>query len=141
MRRAALAAIYHLAPLSEFRAGVKTGFYTPSRFALDGFVHCADRGSVLAVAADFFANVKEPVLLIAIDPERLGAPVIRETPAPIPGGGASHLESAALFPHVHGPIALAAITGIAQLVKRGEAFTWPDRWTPVRQVLGRGAVR
>jgi len=137
----ARAAIYHLVPVSEFRAGVKRGLYTPSRFAQDGFVHCADRGSVLAVAADYFADATEPVLLLEIDPERLAAPVVREAAAPIPGGGGSHLAGAALFPHVYGPIALAAIAGVAPLVKRGGAFTWPDRFAPVREVLGRGAVR
>jgi uncharacterized protein (DUF952 family) len=133
--------IFHLALLSEFRAGVRDGAYAPRRLVEDGFVHCADRGSVLAVAADYFADASEPVLLLEIDPERLGAPVVREAAAPIPGGGGSHLEGAALFPHVYGSIALAAIAGVAPLVKRGGAFTWPDRFAPVREVLGRGAVR
>ncbi len=134
-------AIYHLALRSELRAGVKRGTYRPARFAEDGFVHCAERANVLVVAGDYFADVRSPLVLLAIDPARLGADVIYEAPAPIPGGGRAHLESAARFPHVYGPINLSAITGVAPLVKRDGAFVWPERWVPVREMLGRGAVR
>ncbi len=131
--------IYHLVPRSEFQAGVKDGLYAPRRFAQDGFVHCAERGSVLAVAGDYFADLGEPLLLLAIDPARLGARIAYEPPAPIPGGGVAHLGGVELFPHVYGPIETDAMTGAAVLVKRGRTFEWPERFAGVREVLGHDA--
>ncbi|MBI1816660.1 MAG: DUF952 domain-containing protein [Deltaproteobacteria bacterium] len=124
-------AIYHIVPAAELRAGVAGDTYTPARFGADGFVHCAaTSASVLAVARDYFANIEGQLLVLRIDPVCLTAKLIFEAPAPIEGGGTSHLQAGDLFPHVYGPIALAAITGIAQLVRHGGEFGWPERFVP-----------
>jgi uncharacterized protein (DUF952 family)/predicted nucleotidyltransferase len=122
--------IYHIVPESELRAGVAGDTYKPVRFDADGFVHCAATpASVLAVAKDYFANIDGRLLVLRIDPVRLTAKLIFEAPAPIAGGGSSHLRAGDLFPHVYGPIALAAISGMAQLVRRGGEFSWPGTFS------------
>ena len=128
--------IYHLTPASEFRSGVRDGRYTPARLPEDGFVHCAGSvESALAVADDFFSGVAEPLLLLRIDPVRLTAKVIFEAPAAIPGAGARHLEVADRFPHVYGPIELAAITGLARFGRTAAGFAWPERFGSVEELL------
>jgi uncharacterized protein (DUF952 family) len=129
--------IYHLVPESEFRAGVRDGRYAPARLPEDGFVHCAGSAeSALAVADDFFSGMAEPLLLLRIDPARLTAKVIHEAPATVAGAGTRHLAVADEFPHVYGPIDLAAITGLAPLGRAAGGFAWPERFASVRELLG-----
>ncbi|MCZ6465194.1 MAG: GNAT family N-acetyltransferase [Proteobacteria bacterium] len=124
--------IYHLAPISEFRAALRGDRYEPPRLPGDGFVHCAHRPSVLDVARDYLGESAEPVLVLEIDPSRLSAEVLVEAPAPLPGGGTSHLEGASEFPHVYGPLDVDAIVGVGVLGRAapgaGSGFTWPDRF-------------
>ena len=125
-------AIYHVAPAGEFRAGIEADAYAPPHFAADGFVHCtATQPLALAVAKDYFSACHEPLLVLAIDPTRLTSPVRFESAAPLPGAGRQHLAGDALFPHVYGPIQLAAITGIGVLDRQGDGFAWPRRFSPL----------
>ena len=123
--------IYHLAPASDLRAGLTASSYRPPRLEEDGFVHCADRAVVLAVANDYFASLPEKLLLLEIDPEKLSAELRHEAPAPLPEGaggssaGTSHLGEAELFPHVYGAIDRAAITGVGTVRATADGYTWP----------------
>lgn len=135
--------IYHLAPASELRAGCGTAGYAPRRFAEDGFVHCAGSAEVaLSVAADYYADCDEPLLVLAIDPARLTAELRFEGAAPLEGGGHAHLALADRFPHVYGPIDLAAVTGVGELSRlpgrERVAFRWPERLEPLDRFLARG---
>ena len=127
--------IYHLVPLSELQSRLIDGEYTPQRFAIDGFVHCAETPvTTVAVANDYFADLAEPLAILKIDPLLLNAPVKFEAPAPLPGGDA-HLKTAALFPHIYGPIEAGAITGAALLHRTGEQYTWPNEFYPLPAIL------
>ena len=121
--------IYHLTPESELVAGISAGHYSAARLEIDGFVHCASgAATTLAVAADYFADLREPLLVMEIATARLTYELRFEAAAPIEGGGTGHLESAESFPHVYGPIDLAAIRGIASLGEGGGPYAWPDRF-------------
>ncbi|GAA3024018.1 DUF952 domain-containing protein [Actinokineospora globicatena] len=67
----------------------------------DEFVHCSDPGTVHLPANRLFAG-RTDLLLLEVDPARLGVP-LRWEPGdpPIPGGP--------WFPHVYGPIPAAAV--------------------------------
>ena len=118
--------VYHLAPLSALRRDLRDGVYTPPSLATEGFIHCtATPALTLQVAADYFANAAEPLVVLAIDPARLAAELRFEAPAPIAGGGTAHLASGALFPHLYGPLEAAAIRGAAELRRDAGAFVWP----------------
>jgi len=120
--------IYHLCPASEFRAGLDDVVYTPARFVVDGFVHASAEPPVArAVAADYFADCAEPLLVLAIDPARLGAEVKLEAPALLPGGQA-HLTLTRTFPHIYGPVARAAIVGVAEMARTASGFEWPEHF-------------
>ena len=120
--------IYHIVTESDLRANVSGDVYTPASLKDFGFVHCALQASVIAVANDYFSEAIEPVLLLEIDPERLTSEVRYEAPAPIAGGGASHLVPATLFPHVYGPIQTQAITRFGMLGVTPDGYQWPGEF-------------
>ena len=131
-----MSAIYHLVTEPELWAGLGADGYRPARFAEDGFVHCcADRESSLAVARDYFASATEPVLALELARKPLGAALVFEAPAPIPGAATAHLATAQLFPHVYGPLSHAALRGGAQLERSGDGFLWPKRFAPFGELL------
>ncbi len=119
--------IYHLVPESELQTGVRDSMYFPARLASDGFVHCSGtRAVTLAVAADYFADLGEPLYLLEIDPKELTHELRYEAPAPVAGLARSHLEGKSEFPHVYGPIDLSAVTGAARLERNGAGRDWPQ---------------
>ncbi|MFF7170373.1 DUF952 domain-containing protein [Streptomyces pseudovenezuelae] len=67
----------------------------------EGFIHCSTREQLPGTAARFFAGVPDLVLLV-IDPARLDVPLKYEAPEP----GAEE------FPHVYGPIPVAAVVDV-----------------------------
>jgi len=91
--------------------------------------------TALAVARDLFAGAEEPVVCLEIDPARLPAPVRWEEPAPPPGAATHHVATAARFPHVYGPVDLAAVRGAGMLRRRGDGFGWPEVFAPLERVL------
>lgn len=104
-------AIFHLALPDDWRVARQTGEYRVSTRgrSLDdeGFVHCATAEQIVPVANRFYADLAELVVL-HVGLELLAADV-RFEPG-VPGGSE-------LFPHVYGPIPVAAVV----------ATTWWDR--------------
>jgi uncharacterized protein (DUF952 family) len=130
--------IYHLAPSSELHAGCTADSYAPARLPEDGFVHCAGSMAVaLSVAGDYYADVDEPLHVLAIDPAKLSAELRFEAPAPIAGGGRAHLDKASHFPHVYGAIDRGAIVEVGTLAKTGGGFGWPAGFEPLDELLSR----
>ncbi len=56
--------------------------------------------------AAFYADVTEPLVLLEIDTDLLGVPVVDEVPAP---------GMTVTFPHVYGAIAPSAVVGVTEL--------------------------
>ena len=127
--------IYHIVPASEFRTQVDGAAYRPAKLAHDGFVNCALRASVLSVANDYYSGVGGDLLLLEIDPKRLACETRYEAPAPNAGAGSTHLASASEFPHVYGPIEMAAITQVGFLVVTSTGFQWPTVFMELRSFL------
>ncbi len=84
----------------------------------EGFVHCSDPGTVHLPANRLYAG-RTDLLLLEVDPARVGVPV-RWEPAspPIPGGP--------WFPHVFGPIPAAAVVAAHEFPPNPDgSFTLP----------------
>ena len=97
--------ILHIAVRDEWDWAVSAGTsYVPGRYEQDGFVHCSSPAQVLGPADRLFRGRTDVVLLV-IDPARLGARVIDEPGDP---------GSAETFPHVYGPIELEAVTRVVE---------------------------
>jgi uncharacterized protein (DUF952 family) len=92
--------IFHLALPDEWAAAHEAGEYRRSTLGRsledEGFVHCSYAAQVRDTYDAFYVGRGE-VALLTIDPARLGGAEVREE------GG---------FPHVYGPIPLAAVVQV-----------------------------
>jgi uncharacterized protein (DUF952 family) len=71
--------------------------------------------------------VREPLLVIRLELARLSARVAFEPPAPVAGQRDARAEGE-LFPHVYGPLELAAVSGIGVLRGARGPCAWPERF-------------
>jgi uncharacterized protein (DUF952 family) len=98
--------IFHLALADDWRAAEDEGEYRVSTrgASLDdvGFLHASHAHQVAGVAARYYADVTEELVLLVIDPDRLGVPVVEEVP---PGGDEA-------FPHIYGPLPVSAVVEV-----------------------------
>lgn len=89
--------IHHIAVAAEWNAAISTGVYERSTIgrSLDevGFIHCSTTEQWPATLERFYAGCDQPLVLLTIDPVRLG--------------GALHVEDG--FPHLYGPLPVAAV--------------------------------
>ena len=97
--------IVHMALPDDWAAAQSAGEYSMSTrgvtLADEGFIHCSFDHQILGVANRFYSDVDELVLL-RLDPSRLGSEVVVEPPF---AGSVEH------FPHLYGPIPLDAVVG------------------------------
>ncbi|WP_206056538.1 DUF952 domain-containing protein [Nocardioides sp. GY 10113] len=105
-----MATIFHLALASDWAAARQTGSYAVSTrgrtLAEEGFIHASRGDQWQAVRAAFYADVTEPLLLLRIDTELLGVPVVEEAPAP---------GAVETFPHIYGALPTTAVTAVIPL--------------------------
>lgn len=101
--------IYHVTTTAGWEQAKAVGEYqmsTRGRTLQDeGFIHCSYGDQVGRVAGTYFRGVGEPLVVLTIDTALLPAPVIAENT----GGGIE------LFPHVYGPIPVAAVAAVMPL--------------------------
>ncbi|MEJ7834295.1 MAG: DUF952 domain-containing protein [Nocardioides sp.] len=113
--------IFHIATTADWAAAQESGSYTTSTYGVslaeEGFIHASRGDQWQGVRERFYADVAEPLVLLTIDPALLTAPVVEESP---PG-------TSETFPHIYGPIDVAAVVGTIPL---GEAPTHPQDGGP-----------
>lgn len=112
----AVPTIYHLAWRSDWEKGCSGGVYRAASLETEGFIHATkEPEKLLEVAAMFFPGPGgEDLLCIELDESAAGSPVRYEDP------GCGHL-----FPHLYGPIDLAAVVSIRPLRWTGEKWEPP----------------
>jgi uncharacterized protein (DUF952 family) len=96
--------IYHIAEKDEWSACIKKGEYIPKRYNEDGFIHCSDDGQIEKIANLMFKG-KTGILLLKIDPTKLKAKTIYESPR----------GTDEKFPHIYGTINKDAVVKISEL--------------------------
>ncbi|MBB6629230.1 DUF952 domain-containing protein [Nocardioides sp. KIGAM211] len=103
-------AIYHLALASEWEAALASGSYTTSTLGVtleqEGYLHASHAHQWEGVRARYYADVTEPLVLLVIDPDLLGVPLVEEAPAP---------GTTETFPHIYGPLDPAAVVEVRPL--------------------------
>src|SRR3954452_20439739 len=92
--------IFHITTAGEWDAAQAAGKYRAPSLEGEGFIHCSLPTQVTHVADWFYREVPDLVLL-AIDPSRLGDSPLRWEP--------SADQFAGDFPHVYGPIPVDAV--------------------------------
>jgi uncharacterized protein (DUF952 family) len=99
-----MALIYKIHPDADWRAAERAGVFTGAAVDhADGFIHFSTGAQVRETAARHFTGQAD-LLLIAVEADKLGAALKWE---PSRGG--------ALFPHLYGPLPLAAVRWVARL--------------------------
>ncbi|WP_412539553.1 DUF952 domain-containing protein [Longispora sp. K20-0274] len=98
--------IYHLTEPATWAAAVAAGEYTMSTrdttLAEEGYIHASLPDQVRGVAARYYADVPE-LLLLVIDTDELDAEVKLEQ------------AGAGVFPHIYGPIRVAAVREVVEV--------------------------
>jgi uncharacterized protein (DUF952 family) len=99
-----MARIHHLADPEHWADAVRTGSYTQSTrgrtLAQEGFIHASTAEQWQQVRRRFYADVPSDLVLLTIDPGRLGVPVRYEVGDPATGER---------FPHIYGPLGVDAV--------------------------------
>jgi uncharacterized protein (DUF952 family) len=93
--------ILHIAHESEWLAAVPLGLYRADSLETEGFIHCSTVEQVLGPANEMFHG-QDGLVLLAIDPEKVGAPIIYE----------DCYESGQEFPHIYGPLEVKAVKAV-----------------------------
>ncbi|HWM20975.1 MAG TPA: DUF952 domain-containing protein [Ilumatobacteraceae bacterium] len=95
--------LYHIALPADWESARDAGTYVMSTrgvtLADEGFIHCSRAHQVEATANRFYSDVAG-LMLLSIDEAALDAPVVDE----------DLYDTGETFPHVYGPIPVAAVT-------------------------------
>ena len=108
--------IFHITTASEWNAARSAGTYRASSLETEGFIHCSLPTQVNHVADWFYRDIPD-LLLLCIDADALTSKVLWEASADAFAGE---------FPHVYGPIALAAVRAAVPWVRGEDGFEVPD---------------
>ena len=104
--------IFHITDAATWAESQRKGRHTESTRGVDlveeGYIHCSTAEQWPGVLAAFYADA-EDLLLLHIDESRLTSPLVYEQLGNAP----------AAFPHVYGPIDLAAVVAVESLPKSG----------------------
>jgi len=105
--------IFHITNPLAWQAAITRGepFEAPS-LETEGFIHCSTSDQVPWVANGRFRGLPEPLLLLRLDPGALTHELKWETSEP----------GMPPFPHVYGPIDLAAVVGTIVYAEEADGF-------------------
>lgn len=108
--------IFHIATHADWKRARETGSYTTSTWGRsleeEGFIHASRHDQVARVFERFYREVREPLVLLTIAPERLDAEV-RDEPV-----------GDEVYPHVHGPLTPGAVVQAQPLDQHGRPATF-----------------
>jgi uncharacterized protein (DUF952 family) len=117
--------IFHIATVADWEQAQESGAYATSTrgrsLEQEGFLHAAHRPQVQGVFQRYYQDVREPLVLLTIDTERLGVPWREEEVGE---------ES---FPHIYGPLSPQAVVDVQPL--NGSGGTEPFTSLFVREML------
>lgn len=101
--------IYHIATRADWERARRDGQYTTSTLgrtlAEEGFIHASGPGQVTGVANRYYRGLRDELLILVIEPERVLAEIRYEH---VPGADAP-------FPHIYGPLNADAVVAVQPL--------------------------
>jgi uncharacterized protein (DUF952 family) len=89
--------IYRIAEQPDWLRAQREGVFASADLRAEGFIHCSEHHQVARTAQKYYTG-KSALVLLEIDEGLLGTALLRE-----------NLTGSGVFPHVYGPIPLAAI--------------------------------
>ena len=116
--------IYHITSRANWAVAQTQGHYRAPSLESEGFIHCSTRHQILGVANELYRG-QTGLLLLCIDENLLGAPLVWEAPDhPIPDNSASAAEGP-LFPHVYGVLNLDSVVASLDFPETESGFSLP----------------
>ena len=98
--------IYHITEESTWQKALLSGFYLPTAYEVDGFIHCSRENQVIRVAGVYYQDAVDLVLL-KINTRLLEAPLIYE-----------NLEkNEEQFPHIYGQLNINSVFEALPFIK------------------------
>ncbi len=101
--------ILHIALVDDWTAAELVGHYDTSTIgrtlAEEGFLHCSFPSQVDGVFTRYYADVREPLCLLTIDPDLLDVPLVVE----------DVFDAGEEFPHIYGPLPVRAVVEVRPL--------------------------
>ena len=101
--------LYHIATAADWAQAQRDGEYRMSTrgvtLAAEGYIHASTACQVLPVANAYYRDEPDDLLLLVLDPARIGAEIKWEQ---VPG-------SADPFPHIYGPLPVSAVRQVLPL--------------------------
>lgn len=116
--------IYHITTRRCWDEARTRSHYRAPSLDSEGFIHCSTRDQILRVANDFYRG-QPALLLLCIDENRLGAPLVWEAPAHPKSGTAEKIADDSVFPHLYGALNLDAVKGVFDFHEAGSGFLLP----------------
>jgi len=116
--------LYHIAVADDWAQAQRDGEYRMSTrgrtLAAEGFIHASTASQVIPVATAFYQDEHRDLLLLVLDPARIGAEIRWDE---VPG-------SAGPFPHIYGPLPVAAVRDVVPLGRdESGQFRFPPELT------------
>ncbi len=109
-------AIFHITTSAAWQAASSSGMpYEAASLAAEGFIHCSTPVQVPWVANGRFRGTPEPLVLLRLNPSALTSELKWESAEP----------DLPQFPHIYGPIDLAAVTEVSDFVEGRAGFAAP----------------
>ncbi len=97
--------VLHLAEVAHWEEALETGEYRWSTLGRtleeEGFIHCSTPEQLEGVLSRYYAGCHDDLLLLTVDPPRLGSPLRWDV---------VNSATGERFPHVYGPITPDAVT-------------------------------
>jgi uncharacterized protein (DUF952 family) len=110
--------ILHITTHKEWVRAQAEAEYTAPSLKSEGFIHCSTLKQAVDTANIFFKGQKG-LALLCIDEERLISECKYE---PSTGGGQHDKSVGNLFPHIYGPINIAAVIKVVDFPSNEEGF-------------------
>jgi uncharacterized protein (DUF952 family) len=112
--------IFHMTEPALWDSALTVGAYTGSTRGADldevGFIHCSFEHQVKMVANFVYGDFNGPLVLLEIDPDQVPDEIRAEG---VDGGTEE-------FPHIYGPLPVAAVTAVRPLVRQPAGWVMAD---------------
>lgn len=116
--------IFHITSRAHWAIAQAAGLYRAPSLESVGFIHCSAQDQILGVANSMFHGERN-LLVLCIDESKVSAQIRWEPPVHPKSSMNPATPDSALFPHVYGPLEVAAVTKIAELVEGECGFDLP----------------
>jgi uncharacterized protein (DUF952 family) len=98
--------ILHIVKRHDWEDAIRKGEYAPASLETEGFIHCSTAAQVVETANLLYRGQSD-LMIVCLEEGQLSSRLIYE-----PTAHAGDQRADALFPHIYGPLNLAAVSEV-----------------------------